>query len=208
MRIFNTITEYKDYFTASTVPEVIDVPSASYVTIEGHGSPGTNSFYDKKSALKSFVKEIQSAFSKTDKAFSGNSIEIFYWFDENKFGYVNIGDFYTSVPLEFLHYRIAVRLPGFITKSDIREITQKSSNSFAGEYSYFTYTAGKCVQVLHLGPFAGELETLPLLEEFATSKGLKKSGMHHEIHLNDFEKGQSQEYFQTILRDSVIKIEH
>lgn len=207
MKIFDTTTEYKDYFTASTVPEVIDLPIASYVTLEGQGSPGTNIFYDKKSALKSFVKEIQSVFSKTDKAFSGNNIEIFYWFEEDKVGYVNIGDFYTTVPLEFLHYRIAVRLPGFITENDIREICQKSSNSFAGEFSYFAYTAGKCVQILHLGSFAGELETLPLLEEFATSKGFRKSGMHHEIHLNDFEKGQSQENFQTILRDPVITIE-
>lgn len=207
MKAFDITTEYKDYFTASTVPETIEVPAANYVTLEGNGSPGTNMFYDKKSALKNFVEEIQSAFSEEENAFSGNIIEIFYWFDEDKAGDVNIGNFYTSLPLELLHYKIAVRLPDFISANEIGKVAQNSQNPFAGEFGYFTYTAGKCVQVLHLGPFADELETLPLLEQFATSKGLRRSGMHHEIHLTHFEKGQSQEHFQTILRDPVSTIE-
>ncbi|MCC9168879.1 hypothetical protein [Pontibacter harenae] len=62
------------------------------------------------------------------------------------------------------------------------------------------------MQLLHAGPFAEELETLPLLQEFATANGLIKSGMHHEIHLVNFEKGQSQAHLRTILRDPVVAI--
>ena len=77
---------------------------------------------------------------------------------------------------------------------------------FANQVERFSHTSSKCVQLLHMGPFAGELETLPVLQQFATANGLRKSGMNQEIHLVNFEKGQSQEHLQTILRDPVTVI--
>lgn len=198
--------QYKSYYTAREQPEVVETEQASYVSILGKGSPGTAIFYEKKKAIKEFVTALENNHAETDFAFSSSVVEIFYWFDEAKVGYVDIGNFYTTVDLDFLQYRIAIRIPDFITIEHIKQVAgQKQDISFVKDFELFTYTAGTCVQLLHVGPFAGELDTLPELQKFATSNGYRKSGMHHEIHLSHFEQGQSQEHLQTILRDPVAK---
>lgn len=198
--------QYKSYYTAREQPEVVETEQASYVSILGKGSPGTAIFYEKKKAIKEFVTALENNHAETDFAFSSSVVEIFSWFDEAKVGYVDIGNFYTTVDLDFLQYRIAIRIPDFITIEHIKQVAgQKQDISFVKDFELFTYTAGTCVQLLHVGPFAGELDTLPELQKFATSNGYRKSGMHHEIHLSHFEQGQSQEHLQTILRDPVAK---
>ena len=195
---------FQDYYKAREEPEVVIIPEATYISILGKGSPGTPIFYTKKKMIVQFAKELQEVLPLTDKVFHPNTVEIFYWYNEAETGFVDIGNFYTSVDLDLLNYRIAIRIPETITKEHIHKIGQVLYQiPFVNQVERFTYTAGKCVQLLHLGPFAGELETLPVLQEFATANGLRKSGMHQEIHLVNFEKGQSQEHLQTILRDPV-----
>lgn len=201
----NILKEYKNYYTATEKPEVVEIGEANYVSILGQGSPGTALFYEKKAAIKEFVVALEQHYALIDLAFSSDVVEIFYWFDEEEVGYVDIGDFYTTVDLDLLKYRIVIRIPGFVKTEAIQEIGETSNLTFAKDFEHFTYTAGTCVQLLHKGPFAGELRTLPILQKFATENGFRKSGMHHEIHLTHFELGQSQEHLQTILRDPVIK---
>ncbi|TBO36436.1 hypothetical protein [Pedobacter kyonggii] len=196
---------YKDYFSANEKPEVVEIGEANYVSILGEGSPGTALFYKKKAAIKEFVAVLEQHYAAIDLSFLSNVVEIFYWFDEEEVGYVDIGNFYTTVDLELLKYRIAIRIPNFVKAEAIQVIGQTSNLPFAKDFEHFTYTAGTSVQLLHKGPFAGELQTLPILQKFATENRFKKSGMHHEIHLTHFELGQSQEHLQTILRDPVIR---
>ena len=198
--------EYKDYFTAKEKPEVVHIDKASYVSILGKGSPGTAVFYEKKAAIKEFVKALGKSSPQADHAFTSRIVEIFYWFDEGKVGFVDIGRFYTTVDLDLLHYRISIRIPDFVTSEAIAQTAaQRQDIPFASGFEHFTYTAGTCVQLLHTGPFAGELQTLPVLQRFATENGFIKSGMHHEIHLTNFEVGESQAHLQTILRDPITK---
>ena len=201
----NILNEFKDYFSANENPEVVEIGEANYVSILGEGSPGTAVFYQKKAAIKEFVAALEQHYAAIDLVFSSSVVEIFYWFDEDQVGYVDIGNFYTTVDLDLLHYRIAIRIPEFVKMEAIQEVGQISDLPFAKDFQQFTYTAGTCVQLLHKGPFAGELQTLPILQKFAAENGFKKSGMHQEIHLTHFELGQSQDHLQTILRDPVIR---
>lgn len=203
MKVFDVQQQFSGYYTASELPEIINSDTAYYISIIGNKSPGTAIFYEKKKAVKDFVEVLQRQFDGTKKAFKSSIVEIFYWYDEQQ-GFVDIGNFYTTVDLNLLNYRIAVRIPTFITEEDIRLTQDKLRGiSFADKFEIFNYTAGKCVQVMHLGSLAGELETLPILQQFATHNRLVKSGMHHEIHLVNFEKGHSQQHLKTILRDPV-----
>jgi hypothetical protein len=202
----NLQEQYKNYFTAKEKPEVVHIDKASYVSILGKGRPGTTTFYKKKAAIKEFVVALEKKSALTDHAFTSRIVEIFYWFDQEQVGFVDIGRFYTTVDLDLLHYRISIRIPDFITSEVIAQTGQQRQDiPFASDFELFTYTAGTCVQLLHLGPLAGELQTLPVLQRFATDNGFKKSGMHHEIHLTNFEVGKSQAHLQTILRDPVAK---
>jgi len=41
------------------------------------------------------------------------------------------------------------------------------------------------VQMLHVGPYEQEAESIGLMREFAAGKGLVFHGRHHEIYLSD-----------------------
>lgn len=206
MKTVNIPDAFSSYYAASTKPEIVEIGEMNYLSLLGTGSPGTTQFYQKKKAILEFVGHLQNLVKGTGKEFKSDIVEIFYWFDE-KHGFVDIGDFYTTLDLSLLQYRIAILLPEFITAEDIENTINKNGTiPFASEFEKFVYTAGTCVQVMHVGPFADELETLPILQDFADHNKLAKSGMHHEIHVTHFEQGQSQKHLKTILRDPVQSI--
>jgi len=61
---------------------------------------------------------------------------------------------------------------------------------------------GKCVQILHIGPYSTEPESLAKMYELMSEKGLIFNGLHHEIYLSDPRK-VPEEKWRTILRQPV-----
>ena len=61
---------------------------------------------------------------------------------------------------------------------------------------------GQCVQMLHVGPYEKECETIALMQAFAATKQLKFSGRHHEIYLSDPRRVPPAQ-LKTILRHPV-----
>jgi hypothetical protein len=59
---------------------------------------------------------------------------------------------------------------------------------------------GRCVQMLHVGPYDRECETIAIMKEFAEGHGLHFSGPHHEIYLSD-PRRVPPERLKTILRE-------
>lgn len=206
MKTQNPAELFGNYFSAADRPELVHVGPATYISIYGEGSPGTNAFYQKKKAVKEFARALESLFTGTSEAYTNDVVEIFYWYDEN-LGPVDIAGFYTTYDLDLLQYRIAIRVPDYISEEHILMARSRlKGGAYTEETVLFRYDAGQSVQVMHHGPFAEELETLDQLQRFATKSALSKSGMHIEIHLDNFEKGQSQQHLRTILRDPVSKI--
>ena len=63
-------------------------------------------------------------------------------------------------------------------------------------------TEGQCVQMLHVGPYEKECETIAVMKTFAEKKQLEFSGKHHEIYLSD-PRRVPPERLKTILRHPV-----
>ncbi|MNR64560.1 hypothetical protein D3C85_1872440 [compost metagenome] len=71
---------------------------------------------------------------------------------------------------------------------------------------YETLHEGLCVQMLHVGPYATEPETLAQMEHFILKEQLSYRGLHHEIYLSDPRKIDPDK-MKTILRYPVQAIE-
>ena len=71
-----------------------------------------------------------------------------------------------------------------------------------------SYEEGPCVQTMHIGPYATELETLERMQAFMTENGYRdlvgNGGKHHEIYLGDPRKA-APEKLKTVLRHPVAK---
>ena len=61
---------------------------------------------------------------------------------------------------------------------------------------------GRAIQVMHIGPYATEMETIARMVEFAQTNGLVMHGRHHEIYLGDPRRADPAK-MKTVLRHPV-----
>lgn len=198
--------EYRTYFTAKAKPALVTIEEAHFISITGKGDPAAPAFADNIEALYSTAYTIKFMCKAQNSDFIVSKLEGLWWFDENKFPGKTITTTATEVPRSEWEYRLLIRMPAFVTANDLgiaKETVRKKKNiQLAEQIEYFTMTEGKSVQMLHIGPFSTELETLKQIVAFTDLNKLAKNGLHHEIYLSDFRK-TPPEKLKTILREPV-----
>jgi hypothetical protein len=198
--------KYKSYFTAKAKPELVTIEHAHFVSIQGKGDPSHQPFADRIGALYATAYVIKFIYKARNSDFTVSKLEGLWWFDENRYPGKNMETAATEVPRSEWEYRLLIRMPEFVTKHDIetaaKTVMTKKNIQLAGEVTYFTMSEGKSVQMLHVGPFATELETLKQMAAFMDTNKLARNGLHHEIYLSDFRK-TAPEKLKTILREPV-----
>jgi len=198
--------KYKSYFTAKATPEIIDVEPASFLAITGKGDPSDQAFANNIEALYSTAYTIKFAFKSKDQDFVVSKLEGLWWYDENKYPGKTM-ETAVDVPRSDWQYKLLIRLPDYISEPDvtnaIETVVTKKNITLANEVSYFEMREGKSVQMLHVGPFSTEIETLKKIGAFITANNFARNGLHHEIYLSDFRKTEPAK-LKTILREPVI----
>ncbi|HVG15232.1 MAG TPA: GyrI-like domain-containing protein [Chitinophagaceae bacterium] len=198
--------EYKAYYTAKTKPELVHIEAAQYISICGKGDPSGQPFSDNIEALYSTAYTLKFAFKAKDKDFVVAKLEGLWWFDEVRYKSNTIVNIPVEVPRSEWEYRLLIRLPEFVTTIDldqaIETIVVKKNLQLARQLEFYTMNEGKCVQMLHIGPFSTEPETLREILSFSKMNNLLKNGHHHEIYLSDFRKTESLK-LKTIIREPV-----
>lgn len=195
----------KAFYLPKTQPEVIDVPSFSFITVKGEGNPQTGHFALCISALYSLAYAIKMTLKKLEHPPAGYQDYTVYPLEgiwdineeaqKNFTGIVNKDDFV---------YTLMLRQPDFVSEAyfeEMRAFSQKKKpHPLHGEVKFEKITDGKCIQMLHRGSFDDEPASFQRMEEFAESQGLKrKSKIHREIYLSDFRKVPAEK-LKTVLR--------
>lgn len=196
--------KYKNYFTAKTKPELIQIEAAQFISICGKGDPNDKPFAERIEALYTTAYTIKFSSKAKDKDFVVSKLEGLWWFDERKYAGKTITSSATEVPRSEWEYRLLIRLPEFVTKQDlenaIETVVEKKNLKLAKQIEFYSMTEGKCVQILHMGPFSTEPESLLKIKAFMEENMLSKNGHHHEIYLSDFRKTEAEK-LKTILRE-------
>lgn len=197
---------YKDYYRAGTKPEIVQVEKALYISIEGKGDPSADGFASNVQALYAVAYAIKFIWKEKGRDFVVAKLEGLWWYDENKFGRPPIEDAPKSIPRSEWEYRLLIRMPDFVVEKDIdtakSSVVDKKGLDLAGKVMMYEMTEEKCVQMLHVGPFDKEPETLKILAAFIQKNNFLKNGLHHEIYLSDFRKTAPAK-LKTILREPV-----
>lgn len=206
MKKLDLTKEYKNYYSAKTKPELFEIGSANYLSIKGKGDPSDKLFAENIEALYSVAYTIKFSFKALDKDFVVSKLEGLWWFDEKKHKDITIAAAPKLIPRSEWEYRLLIRLPDFVGENDIsmamQKVTFKKGIEKAKEVEFYIMNEGKVVQMLHVGPFDKEPESLQKISEVITSLGLKRNGLHHEIYLSDFRKTEPAK-LKTILREPV-----
>jgi hypothetical protein len=187
-----------DYVTPKK-PVLLDVAPATYLTIIGKGKPGGDSFQQKLGALYNIAFTIKMANKFAGRDYALCKLEGIWWTSGAS------KNFATTDP-DSWNWKLIIRTPDFITGDDLAAAVAtalaKGKDAMVKQVKLERIEEGRCVQMLHLGEYAHERETIDAMLAFAASKGLKPYGRHHEIYLSD-PRRVAPAKLRTILRSQV-----
>lgn len=209
MPAFDFKKEYKDLYNPKTEPQIIDVPKMRFIMIDGKGNPNTSPLYAAAvETLYGLSYTIKMSKNRPDGYFEYvvPPLEGLWWFEGDYFD-GNVKDRKD----EFL-WTMMIRQPDFVTEEVFEAakeaLKKKKPDLDVSAARLCDFTEGLCAQVLHIGPYDDEPETVARLEEFIKTKGYRTemSGMrqHHEIYLGDPRK-TAPEKLKTVIRHPIVK---
>jgi len=190
---------HKSDYVTPREPVLVKIGAARYLTIDGQGAPSGAEFQAKIGALYGIAYTIKMTYKfggKQDYKVCG--LEGLWWCADP--------EHWMSQPRESWQWKLMIRVPEFLTARNLKEaaakLVEKGKGELEGQVRLERITEGRSVQVLHIGSYADESETLKRMEAFAEANGLKFRGRHHEIYLSD-PRRVAPEKLRTILRHPV-----
>lgn len=171
----------KDEYVAPKKPTIVDVKRASYLTISGKGAPGGDEFSTRVGALYGMAYTI-----KMTRKFAGDQDYVICKLEGEYWGSDGNPDL-SRFPPEEWRWRLMIRTPEFVGEKELAKASEvllrKGKEAEVSEVKLESITQGTCVQMLHVGPYDREEETIAVMEDFATAEGLERHGRHREIYL-------------------------
>lgn len=205
---FDFKKEYKEYYMPKNKPELVTVPKANYIAVRGEGNPNEeDGAYQRALGV---LYAVAYTLKMSDK--SGYRMEGFFdyvvpplegfWWQEGTTG-VDYSD------KSSFHWISVIRLPDFVTQKDFDwalEAAAKKKKLDCSAAEFLTVDEGLCVQMMHLGPFDDEPESVALMDAYLRENGyvndLNQTRLHHEIYLTDARR-TAPERWKTVIRHPV-----
>ena len=179
-------------------PTILQVPSKSYIIIDGKGDPNEEDFSQRVSALYALAYAIKMKYKQSPLDQDYMDFTVFplegLWKQENE------GKLVKSE----LSYSIMIGQPNFITTDlfdkALEEVKIKKPNQLYDAIRFEELEEGYSLAMLHVGPFDTENQTFDEMERFCKLHKLKRiSKVHREIYLNNLHRTDPYK-LKTILR--------
>lgn len=199
----------KTLYGTKSMPALADIPRQNFIMIEGSGNPNDIDFSDRVAALYSLAYAIKMNYKiAAVENTSSNEIHDFTVYPlegvwKLKGTAAKSAD--SKLIKENLEYTVMIRQPDFITVemvcAALEKIKKKKPNRLYEKIIFDTIHDGKCVEILHIGPYDNEPSSFEQMDKFAEENGLQRiSDCHREIYLTNRTKADR---LKTILRYKV-----
>ena len=192
------VKQDKEYYSAKKKPEIKEFSELKFLTILGKGEPAGIEFTKAIEALYPLAYGIKKIYKNQEMDFAVPKLEGLWWVNSEKNA--------LEVPRSEWHWKLLIRIPDFVTSKEFEnaktEVVKKKGIEKINEIAFEKITEGKCIQIMHIGPYSTEPETIKQMKEFMKQNGLVENGLHHEIYISDPRK-TIPEKMKTILRQPV-----
>lgn len=186
----------KAEYAATRKPVMVELKPANYLVISGQGAPGGEAFTASIGALYGMAFTI-----KMTRKFAGKQ-DYAVCKLEGQWGSESAANF-AKLPKDQWLWKLLIRTPEFIKEDDLRQavavLLKRGKGEDVKRVGLESLAEGPCVQMLHVGPYEKEGETVAVMKAFAEGKHFEFSGKHHEIYLSD-PRRVPPERLKTILR--------
>ena len=197
--------KYPKYYNPSkNTPEILEIPPMKYFMIDGLGNPNTAQEY--KDAIETLYAISYTLKMKIVKKSSINRdyvvppLEGLWYMDD-------MNDF-TVANKEKWKWTMMIRIPNHVKEAEIEksvDLVKELKNPPAlHKLRIENYHEGICVQIMYIGPYVEEHETIMKIHNHAQDEGYTLSGHHHEIYLSD-PRRIAPEKLKTVLRQPIKK---
>ena len=116
-------------------------------------------------------------------------------------------DLFEPQSAQHLEYTLLMLQPPHVDREmferAVADAMEKKPSRALEEIRLITWEEGLSIQVMHIGPYSTEPETIRKMEDFAADNGYRLHGRHHEIYVGDPNRA-SPEKLKTILRHPVM----
>lgn len=208
---FDFKKEYREFYLPKNRPEIVTVPKANYIAVRGHGDPNEpGGAYQKAIEVLYSVAYTLKMSYKTNHKIEGffeyvvPPLEGFWW--QDGVNGVDYGDKST------FNWISVIRLPDFVTEADFRwavDTATKKKKLDCPAAELLPIDEGLCVQILHIGSYDAEPETVAVLDRFLAENGYVNDfspiRLHHEIYLSDARK-TAPDKLKTVIRHPIKQI--
>ena len=205
---FDFKKEYRAFYLPKNRPELVQVPAMNYVAVRGQGDPNVpGGAYQQAIGVLYAVAYTLKMSHKTDHRIQGFFDYVVpplegFWQQEGG-GAV---DYSRKAAFRWIS---AIRLPDFVKEADFAwavETAEKKKKLDCSAAEFLTVEEGLCVQMMHLGPYDAEPESVARMEAYARERGFAPdftdTRLHHEIYLSDPRKA-APEKWKTVIRHPV-----
>lgn len=208
---FDFKKEYKEYYLPKNKPEIVTVPPMKYIAVRGEGDPNAEGgAYQQAIGVLYAVAYTLKMSHKT-----GHKIEGFFeyvvpplegFWQQEAPGAIDYSR------KEAFRWVSVIRVPDFVTRADFDwavEAASKKKKLDCSRAEFLTIDEGLCVQMMHLGPFDSEPESVARMDAYLKEQGyandFSEARMHHEIYLSDARKVPAEKW-KTVIRHPICAI--
>lgn len=200
----------KLYKASSKRVDVVDVPEMVFLVADGRGEPNAQPFKDAVQRLYALSYTLKFGLEKAEGLeYKVSPLEGLWWLeDAADFDARQHRDRWNWIQQhrDGWSWTVLIRQPEAVTPEWLErakdEVERKKGLRGLESVRLERYREGRAVQVLHLGPYSAEAETLAHLDDEMARRGYAMNGKHHEIYLSGPER-TPPERWKTILRHPV-----
>lgn len=202
---------FKDLYMPKSTPVIVDVPEMNYIAVGGSGNPNEpDGEYQKALGILYPVAYTLKMSYKTDYRMEGffeyvvPPLEGLWWT-----GSEDKDDFSDKSSFRWVSM---IRVPDFVKDDDVEwaksEVLRKKGID-CSKLRFMSLHEGLCAQIMHIGTYDSEPESLAAIDKFLQTNGYVKEitedRRHHEIYLSDPRKC-SPEKLKTVIRIPILKL--
>jgi hypothetical protein len=192
--------QFKSEYKAVSKPLLIQTTPANYLMIEGQDAPGGAVFEEAVGALYSMAFTI-----KMTRKFAGQGDYVVCKLEGLWYG-PDGSDNLCDIPQDKWCWQLLIRTPDCVTQVDldaaVGALLDKGKCDKVKDVRLQIMDQGRCVQILHVGPYDQVGAAIEKMQTFADEQGLSLTGKHHEIYLSD-PRRVPPEKLKTIVRRPV-----
>jgi hypothetical protein len=202
MAKLDLLRELKDlYRPPSDHAVLVDVPTLSFLMIDGEGDPNISPDY--RAAIEalyaaSYTLKFKVKRGETGLDYKVMPLEGLWWTD-------NMADFSVERKNQWKWTMMIVQ-PSIVTaelvEPAIVEAAKKKGLPALERIRFGEFTEGLSAQILYLGPYSAEGPTIDELHAFIAERGYVRAGKHHEIYLGDPRRA-APDRLKTVIRQPV-----